>query len=95
MVILVLGGDSVKAIAQRARPRRHGVSNVGAGANKGQTRSIEAVVVILDRVKHTLARKIRAEATRRGLPVFFQKRRRQVRIADHRPRDLMHWLNSK
>ncbi len=55
----------------------------------------EAVVLVLDRVNHTLARKVRTEATRRGLPVFFQKRGRQVEVADDRPLDLMYWLDRR
>ena len=55
----------------------------------------EAVVVILDRVNHTLARKVRIEAIRRGLPVFFQKRGRQIRATGPRPLDLMRWLDRK
>ncbi|MBP6265281.1 MAG: hypothetical protein H8K05_04740 [Nitrospira sp.] len=53
------------------------------------------MVLVLDRVNHTLARNVRTEATRRGLPVFFQKRGRQVRAAADRPLDLMHWLDRK
>ena len=46
----------------------------------------EAVVIVLDLVNHALARKVRTEATRRGLPVFFQKRGRQIRATDRRSR---------
>lgn len=62
---------------------------------KSIPRDTDPLVVGLDRVNHTLARKVCTEATRRGLPVFFQKRERQVRIADQSPLDLMHWLDSK
>lgn len=100
MSILVVGGDSVDAITQRARAGGHGcVEHWSGRKTRDMTKSIpkdtEAVVVVLDRVNHTLARKVRTEATRRGLPVFFQKRGRQIRITDHRPLDLMHWLDSK
>jgi hypothetical protein len=100
MSILVVGGDSVDAITQRARAGGHGCVEHWSGLktrhmSKSIPKDTEAVVVVLDRVNHTLARKVRTEATRRGLPVFFQKRGRQVREADHRPLDLMHWLNSK
>ena len=100
MSILVVGGDSVDAIMQRARAGGHGcVEHWSGRKTRDMTKSIpkdtEAVVVVLNRVNHTLARKVRTEATRRGLPVFFQKRGRQIRIADHRPLDLMHWLDSK
>lgn len=35
----------------------------------------EAVLVILDRISHALARKIRVEAARRGLPVLIMRRK--------------------
>lgn len=100
MSILVVGGDSVDAIKQRARAGGHGCVDHWSGRKtRDMTKSIpkdtEAVVVVLDRVNHTLARKVRTEATRRGLPVFFQKRGRQIRGADHRPLDLMYWLDSR
>ena len=100
MSILVVGGDSVDAITQRARVGGHGcVEHWSGRKTRDVARSIpndtEAVVVVLDRVNHTMAGKVRTEATRRGLPVFFQKRVRQVGVADYRPLDLMHWLNNK
>jgi hypothetical protein len=36
-----------------------------------------AVVVVLDRLNHALARRVRGEASRRGLPVYFLKRGHQ------------------
>ena len=100
MSILVVGGDSVDAITQRARAGGRGcVEHWSGRKTRDLTKSIpkgtEAVVVVLDRVKHTLARKVRTEATRRGLPLFFQKRGRQVEAVDHRPLDLRHWLDRK
>ena len=100
MSILVVGGDSVDAITQRAHAGGHGcVEHWSGRKTRDLTKSIpkdtEAVVVVLDRVNHTLARKVRTEATRRGLPLFFQKRGRQVEAVDHRPFDLMHWLDRK
>lgn len=76
MSILIVGGDSVDAITQRARADGHGcVEHWSGRKTRDLARSIpndtEAVVVVLDRVNHTLARKVRTEATRRGLPVFF------------------------
>lgn len=65
------------------------------GFNEVDSKDTEAVVLVLDRVNHTLARKVRTEASRRGLPIFFQKRGRQVRAAGDRPLDLMHWLGRK
>lgn len=100
MAILVVGGDSADAITQRARAGGHGcVEHWSGRKTRDQMRSIpkdtEAVVLVLDRVNHTLARKVRTEATRRGLPVFFQKRGRQVEGVDHRPLDLLCWLDRK
>ena len=100
MAILVVGGDSVDAITERANAGGRGyVEHWSGRKTRDQMRSIpkdtEAVVLVLDRVNHTLARKVRTEATRRGLPVFFQKRGRQVRAAGDRPLDLMRWLDRK
>lgn len=100
MSTLVVGGDSVGTITERARAGGHGcVEHWSGRKTRDRMRSIpkdtEAVVLVLDRVNHTLARKVRTEATRRGLPVFFQKRGRQIRRVDDRPLDLMHWLNGK
>ena len=99
MSILVVGGDSVDAIKQRARAGGHGCVEHWSGRktrhmSKSIPKDMQAVVVVLDRVNHTLARKVRTEATRRGLPLFFQKRGRQVRKADHHPLDLMNWLGN-
>ncbi|HMW88163.1 MAG: DUF2325 domain-containing protein [Nitrospira sp.] len=100
MAILVVGGDSVSAITERAYAGGHGcVQHWSGRKTRDLMRSIpkdtEAVVLVLDRVNHTLARKVRTEATRRGLPVFFQKRGRQVRAAGDRPLDVVHWLDTK
>lgn len=104
MSILVVGGDSVSAITERAYAGGHGcVEHWSGRKTRDLTRSIpkdtEAVVLVLvlvlDRVNHTLARKVRTEATRRGLPVFFQKRGRQIRASGDRPLDLMHWFDGK
>ena len=99
MSILVVGGDSVDAITQRVRADGHGCVGHWSGRKTGDVAgsipdSTEAVVVVLDRENHTLARKVRTEATLR-LPVFFQKRRRQVEAVDQRPLDLRHWLDRR
>ena len=64
MSILVVGGDSVDAIIQRARAGGHGcVEHWSGRKTRDLTKSIpkdtEAVLVVLDRVNHTLARKVR------------------------------------
>ena len=98
MAILVAGGDSVKAITQRARAGGHGCVEHWSGRKtrdsaKAIPKDTEAVVIVLDLVSHKLARKVRTEAARRGLPVFFQKRGRQIRAADCPASDLTHWLH--
>lgn len=75
MAILVGGGDSVDAIKERGTAGGHGyVTHWSGRKTRDLTKSIpkdtEAVVVVLDRISHVLARKVRTEAARRGLPVF-------------------------
>jgi hypothetical protein len=96
MSILVVGGDSVEIFRQQAG--RHGyVQHWGGRKNRDLKKSIpkdtEAIVVVLDRVSHGLARKVRTEARRRGLPVFFQRRARHTDPTNHDPLDLARWLN--
>jgi hypothetical protein len=97
MSILVVGGDSIAAISGRARAGGHDCVEHWSGRKtrdlaKSIPKSTEAVVIVLDLVNHTLARKVRTEATRLGLPVFFQKRGRQVRATDRLQSDLARWL---
>lgn len=80
MSILIVGGDSAELFRQQTGGRQGYVEHWSGRKNRDMAKSIpkdtEAVVVVLDRVSHGLARKVRTEATRRGLPVFFQKRAR-------------------
>ncbi len=97
MTLLIVGGDSISAIKQRATAGGHGyVEHWSGRKTRDLTKSIpkdtEAIVVVLDRVSHALARKVRTEATRRGLPVFFQKRGRRILSTDHLPSDLTQLL---
>ena len=96
MSILVVGGDSVEIFRQQASGHGY-VQHWGGRMNRDLTKSIpkdtEAVVVVLDRVSHGLARKVRTEARRRGLPVFFQRRARHTGPTNHDPLDLARWLN--
>ena len=60
MSILVVGGDSVDAIKQRAHAGGHGCVEHWSGRktrhmSKSIPKDTEAVVVVLDRVNHTLA----------------------------------------
>ena len=97
MNILVVGGDSVEMFRQQTGGGHGYVRHWSGRKNRDLSKSIpkdtEAVVVVLDRVSHGLARKVRTEATRRGLPVFFQKRGRLGGPTDHSPMDLVQWLS--
>ena len=79
----LVGGDSVDAIKARATAGGHGyVTHWSNRKTRDLAKSIpkdtEAVVVVLDRISHA-----RTDATRRGLPVFFQKRGRQIPDTEH------------
>ncbi len=99
MSILVVGGDSAEVFRQRAGGGHGCVEHWSGRKSRDLTKSIpketEAVVVVLDRVSHALARKVRTEATRRGLPVFFQKRARQIQSTDHDSLNLTHWIEMR
>jgi hypothetical protein len=97
MTILVVGGDSAETFRQRAAGRQgqvlHWSGRKARDTGKSIPKDTEAVVVVLDRVSHALARNVRTEAARRGLPIFFHKRARQAGPADHDPLDLTQWLS--
>lgn len=97
MSILVVGGDSAEVFRQRAAARQRHVEHWSGRktrhAGKAIPKDTEAVVVVLDRVSHALAKKVRSEATRRGLPVFFQRRGRQIDSTDAHSSDLTQWLD--
>jgi hypothetical protein len=99
MTILVVGGDSAETFRQRAAQQRgqveHWSGRKTRDAGKSIPKNTAAVVVILDRVSHSLARKVRLEATLRGLPVFFQRRGRQIDSTDGDPENLMQWLDAR
>ncbi len=83
MAILVVGGDSVSAITERAYAGGHGcVEHWSGRKTRDLTRSIpkdtEAVVLVLDRVNHTLARKVRTKRRAAAFPCF-SRSGRQVR----------------
>ena len=89
MSILVVGGDSAEMFRQQTGDGDESVEHWSGRKNRDMAKSIpkdtEAVVVVLDRVSHGLARKVRIEAARRGLPVFLQKRARHTGPTDHPP----------
>ena len=77
--ILIVGGDSVGAFTRRTNSIgwplvQHWSGRKRRDLARSIPRQTDAVIVVLDRVSHALARKIRTEATRRGLPVLYQKR---------------------
>ena len=76
--ILIVGGDSVGVFRHRNAGDGGSIEHFSGRKRRDLARPIpqhtEAVVVVLDRVSHALARKIRIEDGRRGLPVVYQKR---------------------
>jgi hypothetical protein len=82
MTILIIGGDSAEVFRRRVLGRKHQVKHWSVRKNRDLVRAIpkatDAIVVVLDRVSHALARRVRTEALRRGIPVYFRKRSRQV-----------------
>jgi hypothetical protein len=86
-MIVVVGGDSVEAIKQRfgidrAQTIEHWSGRRARDLQRSLPKDTEAVVVILDRISHSLARKVRAEAGRRGLPISFMGRKWSSRAGD-------------
>lgn len=88
MNLLIVGGDSAEVFRQRTTGRASRVEHWSGRKRRDLVRTIpkatEAVVVVLDRVSHALAKRVRGEASRRGFPVYFLKRGRQI-DADSRP----------
>jgi hypothetical protein len=101
MSILVVGGDSVSAITERAYAGGHGcVEHWSGRKTRDLTRSIpkdtEAVVLVLDRVNHTLARESSNRSdTPRPLPSFSRNGGVKSGRPATRPLDLMHWFDGK
>ena len=81
MNLLIVGGDSAEAFRQRTEGRTSRVEHWSGRKRRDLMRTIpkatEAVVVVLDRVCHALAKRVRGQASRRGLPVYFLKRGQQ------------------
>lgn len=82
MHLLIVGGDSAEVFRQQTAGRARRVEHWSGRKHRDLVRTIpkatEAVVVVLDRVSHALAKRVRSEASRRGLPVYFLKRGRQM-----------------
>ncbi len=81
MNLLIIGGDSAEVFRQRTEGRSSRVEHWSGRKHRDLIRTIpkatEAAVVVLDRVSHALAKRVRGEASRRGLPVYFLKRGEQ------------------
>ena len=81
MAILVVGGDSAEIFRRWAAEARIHVEHWTGRKPRDLVRSIpkatDAVVVVLDRVNHALAKRVGREASRRDLPVYFRKRVRR------------------
>ncbi|BCA53012.1 dihydroorotate dehydrogenase [Nitrospira sp. KM1] len=83
MSILVVGGDSVGTLAQgiaadTRTPINHWSGRKTRDLSRAIPKATDAVILILDRVNHALAKKVRVEAGRLGLPVYYRKRSRAV-----------------
>ncbi len=79
-MIVVVGGDSVEAIKQRfgidrAQTIEHWSGRRARDLQRALPKDTERVVVVLDRISHALARKVRVDAGRRGIPVEFMGRK--------------------
>lgn len=78
MTILVVGGDSAEVFRRRAGRAQGQIEHWSGRKTRDLSRpvpkAIDAIVVVLDRVSHALVKKVRHEASRRGLPIYFQKR---------------------
>lgn len=86
--LLIVGGDSVAVFRGRTAGRTGQVEHWSGRKSRDLVRTIpkatEAVVVVLDRVSHALARRVRDEASRRRLPVYFLKRGQQRDVGSQR-----------
>ena len=94
MALLVVGGDSAETFRRSAAGTRRQVEHWTGRKTRDLVRSIpkatDAVVVVLDRVSHALVKKVRREAARRGLPVYFRHRSGQVHAGS---RAVQNWLD--
>ena len=73
--LLIVGGSSIHRTNSIGRRLvRHWSGRKQRDVARSIPKQTDAVIVVLDRVSHALARKIRIEAARRGLPILYQKR---------------------
>ncbi|MES4784861.1 MAG: hypothetical protein C4294_02505, partial [Nitrospiraceae bacterium] len=79
MSIVIVGGDSVDSLKKLLQAEGVRVIGHWSGRKKRDIRKpipkgTQAVVLVLDRVNHALARHVRKESARLGVPVLFQRR---------------------
>jgi len=96
MTILVVGGDSAEVFKRRAGRTQGQIEHWSGRKTRDLTRqvprTIDAIVVVLDRVSHALVKKVRNEASRRGLPIYFQKRSGRIETRERNPSDNPNFL---
>ncbi len=76
-MVLVVGGDHLGAIRSNLESLGLGSVHHVRGRNVGRVdipAGTQLVVVLVDYINHNLARKVKAEAKRRELPVVFARR---------------------
>jgi hypothetical protein len=88
MSLLIVGGESAEVFRQRTTGTTGRVEHWSGRKHRDLVRTIpkatEAVVVVLGRVSHALAKRVRGEADRRGLPIYFLKRSQQRNVGSQR-----------
>ncbi len=81
MNLLIVGGDSAAVFRERTAGRASRVEHWSGRKHRDLVGTIpkatEAVIVVLNRVSHALAKRVRGEASQRGLPVYSLKRGQQ------------------
>lgn len=76
MNVLMVGADWIEAMRKTLESaglvvQEHWTGRKPGDQRRGIPRDVEMVVVFYDRVNHCLAKKVRTDAARRGLPVLY------------------------
>lgn len=78
VTILVVGGDSAEVFRRRAGKAQGQIEHWSGRKTRDLARpipkAIDIIVVVLDRVSHALVKRVRLEASRRDIPIHFQRR---------------------
>lgn len=78
MTILVVGGDSAEVFRRRAGRAQGQIEHWSGRKTRDLARpipkAVDIIVVVLDRVSHALVKRVRREASRRDIPIYFQRR---------------------